>query len=78
MNSSLKQIVFADDGVEKWLHVYSAILIPVEFQKSWCAKKMPKFEREFGCDCEEGIVIESLFVIVGRGEIFPQQLVQLL
>lgn len=31
---------------------------------------MPKFEREFGCDCEEGIVIESLFVIVGR-EKFP-------
>lgn len=38
---------------------------------------MPELQGQLGCHGEEGIVIESLFIIVGRRKVLSQQLVQL-
>lgn len=42
MNSGLEEIVFPDNGVEKWLHVDTAILISIELQECWGTKEMPE------------------------------------
>lgn len=77
MDSCLEQIIFTDDGVEKWLHIDSAVLVPVEFQKSWCAEEVPKLEGELWGNSQEGIVVEALFVIVGWGKILSEELIEL-
>lgn len=44
VNSCLKQVILPNNGMEKRLHINTAILISIEFQKCRCAKEMPKLQ----------------------------------
>jgi hypothetical protein len=72
----LEEVVFPDDGVEEGLHVDASVLIAVEFEEGGGAEEMSEFEVEVGGDGQEGVVVESFLVVVGRREVIAQQLMQ--
>ena len=77
MDPCLEKVVFPDDRVEEGLHVDPAVLIPIELQEGRGAEEVPEFQGELGSDCQEGVVVEPLLVVVRRRDVLLEELVQL-